>query len=147
MSDEPAQYLSQYDFSEHSDEISVQVRAILASKGETRRRFCALEIRERHSGDLVGEVLRTTYGLVSVHQTQVRRLPSGQWTTYRLQSARLMAAVTGDEDQPFRFASRSAQYLVRGAELLRQIERGAPSLLLDQRFASRRADRPAPIDP
>ncbi|WP_460358922.1 hypothetical protein [Mycobacterium sp. ZZG] len=135
-------WLSQHDFAEHGEEIAAQIRTILASKGKTRRRFCVIEVREKSSGHLLGEVVRTTHGLVVVFQTRTL-LANGEWSTFRLERERMTSAVTGDPAQSFRFASRSAQYWVSGETLLPLIESGAPHLLLDQAFIWRRAERPA----
>jgi hypothetical protein len=137
------QTLDNESFRRNMKTILVEVNAILAVKGKSRRRFRVLEIYEEGSDELVAEVLRTTLGMVIVYRNHVGRTPDGDFVLYRQGSTPHIAPLTGSPDQPVNIVSRARQYVIMGNEILQAITGGRDRLVLDEQHPGRRrvADR------
>lgn len=65
-------------FNENWSAIAAEVRTIAAAKGKTRKRFRFLAVYETCGGELVAEVVRTSFGHVVVY-----RIGAGGTATWR----------------------------------------------------------------
>lgn len=108
------------EFDENETTIAVEVNTILAAKGKTRSRFRIVALYERETGDLLGEVLRTSIGPVLVCRgidwTEPHDAINGQVTIgYRTPDKYTnIVPVTGDDGQYFQIKSPLRWYHLNG---------------------------------
>jgi hypothetical protein len=98
--------MSQDVFDQNWSTIAVEVNTILAAKGKTRKRFRIVAVYEKSSGELLAEVLRTSFGPVVVYRAgamghgSIRRDPGAELPSYIIGTRQGRGALKFDV-QPF----------------------------------------------
>lgn len=110
-------------FTENEEAIFAQVRTILASKSEFRRKMRLLAIYEKGTNELVAEIFRTTFGPVvacrSIDWTEAQEPINGQVRIGYQTSASYnnVQPLTGDDADVYQLKSHAAWHHLSGQDL------------------------------
>lgn len=109
-----------YDtFTNNIDAIRTEVRTILGTTGNTRRRFRIVALYDKGTGDPLGEIVRTSFGPVLAYTGMDWSEPNEPINGRRIVGFRRsrhlssLEPITGSDDQFFQIKSRSTWLTLR----------------------------------